>query len=214
MRLFRTPIWLHRWFDQYTWKINTNQKVIYLSFDDGPDPEVTPFVLETLAQYDAKAVFFCVGENLRRFPQIKEQVIQSGNMIANHTQHHLKGWSTSLPLYALNIEECEKYIGQEHSQKLFRPPYGRILSDQGEWLAQQGFKCIMWDILTYDYDASLNIQNALKNISRKSRNGSIVVFHDSKKSYPQLKHLLPAYLENMTSKGYTFELLTHKSLHP
>jgi peptidoglycan/xylan/chitin deacetylase (PgdA/CDA1 family) len=211
MRLFRTPIWLHHWFNRYTWKIETEEKFLYLSFDDGPDPEVTPFVIDTLAKFDAKAIFFCVGENLRKFPHIKNQLLENGHLIGNHTQHHLKGWSTSNELYFNNIQECEKYIGESSGTKFFRPPYGRIRSSQGTWLLKNGYRCIMWDILTYDYDAHLNVQHAIKQLSKKSRNGSIVVFHDSKKAYTQMKQLLPTYLQIMSERGYQFRLLPNNN---
>lgn len=205
MRLFRTPTWLHRYFGDYIWRIPTHEKVLYLSFDDGPDPEITPFVLEQLALYQAKAVFFCVGDNLRKYPQVVNEILSAGHLIGNHTYNHLKGWNTSTEVYIENILEC-----QNHSPlgtTLFRPPYGRIKKSQGDWLKKEGFQIVMWDILTYDYDASLNVHWAIKKIIKRTRKGSIVVFHDSKKAYAQLKVMLPLYLKHMTENGYSFQLI-------
>jgi peptidoglycan/xylan/chitin deacetylase (PgdA/CDA1 family) len=201
------PIWLHRFFKQYTWKIPTTDSVIYLSFDDGPDPEVTPYVLQILETYQAKATFFCVGENLRRYPEVAADVRAKGHQIGNHTQHHLKGWTTSSEIYHQNITACQAYIGSIPEAPLFRPPYGRLSPKQGRWILQQGYQCIMWDILSFDYDRSLDTNWAINRIVKLSRKGSIIVFHDSQKAKKQLEKLLPEYLSRMTQLGYRFELI-------
>ncbi len=211
MRIYRTPIWLHRFFRDYTWKIPTKEKVIYLSFDDGPDPEVTPFVLEQLKTYNAKACFFCVGDNLLKHPQIASRVRQEGHVIGNHTQHHIKGWFTPFEGYILDIQQCQENIGLPTEKTMFRPPYGRITRKQGKWVLQQGYRCVMWDILSYDYDKTLHVKDALKRIVSLSRKGSIIVFHDSKKAQAQLEFLLPAYLEAMHQKGYRFDTIPIQS---
>lgn len=201
------PIWLHRFFNQYTWKIDTTEPIIFLSFDDGPDPEVTPFVLQLLDAYNAKATFFCVGENLHRYPEIAETVRVKGHQIGNHTQHHLKGWTTSSAIYTQNITACQSYIGSISKAPLFRPPYGRLSAKQSRWVLQQGYQCIMWDILSFDYDKHLNTNWAINRIVKLSRKGSIIVFHDSQKAKKQLEKLLPEYLSRMTQMGYRFELI-------
>lgn len=208
------PIWLHRFFNQYTWKIPTTESVIYLSFDDGPDPEVTPYVLQILDSYNAKATFFCVGENLRRYPEIAQEAREKGHQIGNHTQHHLKGWTTSSEIYTQNITACQSHIGSVSEAPLFRPPYGRLNAKQGRWILQQGYQCIMWDILSFDYDKHLNTQRAINRIIKLSRKGSIIVFHDSQKAKKQLEKLLPEYLSRMSQLGYRFELIpTTKTLN-
>lgn len=201
------PIWLHRFYNQYTWKIPTTEPVIYLSFDDGPDPEVTPYVLQILDTFNAKATFFCVGENLRRYPEIATEIRKKGHQIGNHTQHHLKGWTTSSEIYTQNITTCQSYIGSISDSPLFRPPYGRLNAKQGRWVLQQGYQCIMWDILSFDYDKHLNTNWAINRIVKLSRKGSIIVFHDSQKAKKQLEKLLPEYLSRMTKLGYRFELI-------
>lgn len=207
MRLFRTPIWLHRVFPNYYWKIATQERVIYLSFDDGPDPEVTPFVLKCLSDYNAKATFFCVGENLEKNIELSENIVEEGHQIGNHTYHHLKGWNTPTQSYLDDVHLCQEKIGPISQSPLFRPPYGRIKKSQGRELLELGYRCVMWDILTYDYDKRLDVDHALRRITALTRKGSIVVFHDSQKAKKQLQQLLPSYLEEMTTKGFRFELI-------
>ena len=210
MRLFRTPIWLHQLFSQYTWRIVTDERVVFLSFDDGPNPEVTPFVLQCLSEYNAKATFFCVGENLQKHKDLSENIIRNGHQIGNHTQHHLKGWKTSTNTYVDDVRMCQEAIGPIHKFPLLRPPYGRITKRQGKALIELGYRCIMWDILTYDYDKGLDIEYAVRRITSLTRKGSIVVFHDSQKAKKQLEKLLPAYLKQMSDKGFRFELIPNQ----
>ncbi len=210
MRIFRMPIWLHRIYPRYIWRIPTQQQHLYLSFDDGPDPEVTLYVLDLLDKYNAKATFFCVGDNISRFPEIFREILNRGHKVGNHTHHHLKGWSTKWNDYRADIEKCQNMMGPISDYPLFRPPYGRIQSSQGKKLITMGYSCIMWDILSYDYDKRLNIPVALKRIIQGSRPGSIVVFHDSQKAKNQLKQLLPAYLREMTNRGYRFHYIPNK----
>ena len=207
MRIFRMPIWLHQLYPNYIWKIPTQERVVYLSFDDGPDAEVTPFVLDLLGKYNAKATFFCVGENIQRNPGLVKTLLNQGHQIGNHTHNHIKGWATDNDFYFQNIEVCQQQIGPISEFPLFRPPYGRMTSPQGDRILEMGYQCIMWDILSYDYNKQLNLKRALRQIVNKSREGSIVVFHDSQKSKKQLEILLPQYLQQMSDRGYRFELI-------
>jgi len=213
MRIFRMPIWLHRIYPRYIWRIPTQQQNLYLSFDDGPDPEVTPYVLDLLDAFNAKATFFCVGDNIARFPEVLQDILKRGHQLGNHTQHHIKGWSTELQDYCADVEKCQNHIGPISQFPLFRPPYGRIRSDQGKILLSKGYSCIMWDILSYDYDKRLNTSVALRKIIQRSRPGSIVVFHDSQKAKKQLKQLLPEYLQEMKNRGYSFKCISNNYDH-
>lgn len=185
------------------WDIPSHTKTIYLTFDDGPIPEVTPFVLETLKKYDAKASFFCIGDNVRKYPEIYNQVVSEGHRIGNHTYNHLNGWRTDTKIYIENIELCNHYTNTE----LFRPPYGRILPSQIKGIKKRFPNCkiIMWDVLSADFDESIDAHKCYENVVNATESGSIVVFHDSLKAFPRLKDALPKALAFWKSKGYTFE---------
>jgi peptidoglycan/xylan/chitin deacetylase (PgdA/CDA1 family) len=225
MRFYRPPKFLTWMSSSLIWRGSIEKKEIHLTFDDGPHPTVTPLVLDILDRHNAKAVFFCVGENIRKFPEVTKQILRSGHKIGNHTFNHLKGWNTSDDVYYQNIEVCDTEIEQilcewniENkksnsaipemvSSNLFRPPYGRITPAQIKEVSQKFHppkKIIMWDILTFDYDKYLDWKNALYYIIKKTRNGSIVLFHDSKKAEIQLFHMLETYIVSMKQKGYTF----------
>lgn len=201
MRFFRTPRWFQLIWPQYQWNIRNSSKSIYLTFDDGPHPTITPWVLGELDKYNAKATFFVVGENAKNNPQTINHIIDNGHKVENHTFHHLKGWNTPISRYLENVELCDKHLPTRAIQ-YFRPPYGRITKQQGKELINRGHKIIMWSLLTYDYDKKLNLEKALKSIVSKTQPGDIVVFHDSEKAENQLKFLLPKYLESLSSKGY------------
>ncbi len=205
MRFFRTPKWFRLLWPQYEWNIKNATKSIYLTFDDGPHPEITPWVLDVLDKFNAKATFFVVGENAKKYPQTIDKIIEKGHKIENHTFHHVKGWNTSISEYEKNIVECDSCIPYR-TTKYFRPPYGRITQKQGKQLINKGYQIVMWSLLTYDYDKKLNLKRASKAINSKTQSGDIVVFHDSEKAEKQLKFLLPKYLENINSKG--FEILS------
>lgn len=199
---FKVPDILPTLFPDLTWRVNTSEPVLYLTFDDGPDPEVTPFVMEILQQYQAKGTFFCVGENVERHPETYTQLQQNGHQIANHTFNHLNGWRTPTPVYLENVAACAKVV---HSP-LFRPPYGRISRQQIKAL-KSDYRIVMWDMLTCDYDPGLNVNRSLKAMQQKSRPGSIMVFHDSAKAAKNLKILLPGVLDYFSDKGYRFDAL-------
>ena len=206
MRFFRTPKWFQLIWPQYQWNIKNKSKSIYLTFDDGPHATITPWVLNLLAAANAKATFFVVGENAQNNPKTIEQIISNGHKVENHTYHHLKGWNTQLVQYLDDVDYCEKYIPNREI-KYFRPPYGRITKKQGSELIKKGHKIIMWSLLTYDYDKTLNLDKAIKSIISKTQTGDIIVFHDSEKAENQLKYLLPKYLKAMKENGFNMACL-------
>ncbi len=191
------------------WKIPSTDKDIYLTFDDGPIPYLTGYVLDILDDFDAKATFFCVGDNMRKHPEICEKVFDKGHLIGNHTFNHLKGWSTKNSLYLKNIIKCQEYITnlqKPYFKPLFRPPYGQITRNQIHFL-RNDYKIIMWDILAYDFDSTHSPSQSLDKIIKLTRPGSIVVFHDNYKAEIKLKYMLPRFLEHYKEKGFTFKVL-------
>ena len=177
-----------------------NDGPIYLTFDDGPIPEVTPWVLDQLKQHQAKATFFCIGDNIKKHPAIFKQILASGHSVGNHTMHHLNGWQTKLSQYLADIETCDAQLAQHGvCTRLFRPPYGKCTSKQAKLLLQQQRKLIMWDVLTKDYKTQCQAEQCFKIYQQQSQAGSIVVMHDSKKAFPRLKHLLPQILKQDSS---------------
>jgi len=208
--LVKTPRFVQKFFHHYAWRIKTDEKEIYLTFDDGPVPEFTPWVLETLKPYDAKATFFCVGENIQKHPHIYEQIKEGGHSIGNHTFNHLQGWKTPTKKYVKNILQAESYLEDAHSKdgkKLFRPPHGRIRPVQAKILRKKGYKIIMWDVLSGDFDQRLDKKICLDHTIKHINNGSIVVFHDSIKSFKNLDYVLPKVLEHFSERGYRFKSL-------
>lgn len=194
---------LSRLLPSLTWKIKTKEKIIYLTFDDGPIPEATPWVLDKLNEYNAKATFFCVGENARKNPVILERLIAEKHTVGNHTMNHLNGWKVNTNDYVSNIADCSKYV----SSDLFRPPYGKIRLSQIR-LVKKKYKIIMWNVLSKDYDITLNGKQCFDIVKKKSKAGSIVVFHDSIKAKSRLVEALPATLEYFSKLGYRFHALS------
>lgn len=201
----KTPWWLKKLYPNCIWEIPTREKIIYLTFDDGPHPVATNFVLEQLKKYNAKATFFCIGNNVEAYGEVYRQMIEEGHQPGNHTFNHLNGWKTPDKLYMENIAEAKKII----DTKLFRPPYGRITKFQLSLLSTINFQLstIMWTILSGDFDLKLSNENCLRNVLKNTRSGSIVVFHDSEKAFEKLQFALPKVLEHFTNKGYKFEKL-------
>ncbi len=181
------------------WSIKTTKKEVFLTFDDGPIPEVTPWVLETLKQYDAKATFFCVGDNVKKHPDIYRMIVDQGHKVGNHTMNHLNGWTNFNKTYFENIEKCNALI---HSN-LFRPPYGKIKPSQISHL-KNDYRIIMWDVLTKDYDADVTGEYCFEKVKKNCKPGSIIVFHDSIKAEKRLRKALPKSLEYLKQEGYTF----------
>ncbi|WP_219856006.1 polysaccharide deacetylase family protein [Pontibacter mangrovi] len=208
LRLYKTPWLLKKLMPGYTWHREVQGKVLYLTFDDGPIPEVTPWVLEVLEKYNAKATFFCVGDNVAKHPEVARQVLAQGHRLANHTYNHLKGWQTPLQQYLENTKMCQQEVEklQPHAPKLFRPPYGRITGKQAQKLREE-YELVMWDVLTNDYDQNLSPEACLRQSIKSTQSGSIIVFHDSLKAKQNLMYALPRYVAHLTSLGYTFDTL-------
>lgn len=209
----KTPKVVKSLFPNYIWNIDTLQKDIYLTFDDGPTPEITQWTLDTLAKYNAKATFFCIGANIEKHPNIFLNIIKAGHSIGNHTQQHLKGWKTNTKAYLKDIEKAQKVVkskilnSQFKIQNLFRPPYGKITPKQGKALLEKGYNIIMWDVLSYDWDKTVSKEDCLNNVISKTQNGSIVVFHDSVKAFKNMQYVLPKVLKYYTEAGYRFKSL-------
>ncbi len=188
---------------------SSHSSTIYLTFDDGPIPGPTEFVLDTLRHYDARATFFCIGDNIGKHPGIFNKVVGAGHAIGNHTFHHMNGWKHSTEQYVADTQACYHQMEQAgHTPgRLFRPPFGRITKSQVAALAPR-FRIVMWDVLTFDYDRSLDSERCLQGAIRATRPGSIVVFHDSLKAEKNLVYALPRFVEHFKSQGYTFDLLS------
>jgi peptidoglycan-N-acetylglucosamine deacetylase len=208
---FRTPFFLPWLAPDLVWRMPTQEKQIFLTFDDGPIPGPTEFVLETLEKHKAKATFFCIGDNVRKYPTIFTQLSKAGHTIGNHTFNHIKGWNHSTNDYLDNIELCKSQFRStlqtvSASQSLFRPPYGRITKAQIKALKDQ-YKIIMWDVLTQDYQRSMSQERCLAGSIQATRSGSIVVFHDSLRAEKNLTYALPRYLEHFSNQGFVFTSL-------
>jgi peptidoglycan/xylan/chitin deacetylase (PgdA/CDA1 family) len=199
-------------YPDFLWRVKTDEKVIYLTFDDGPIPEVTEFVLAELAKCQAKATFFCIGNNIQKHPDIFQQVVNQGHSIGNHTFNHLKGWYTENDEYIENFRLCEATIIQNLSANLyptlpkFRPPYGRIKNKQASEILKT-HEIIMWDVLAGDYDQSISKEVILKKTLQYTEAGSIVLFHDSVKANRNIEYALPRFLEYFSEKGFVFKKL-------
>ena len=182
------------------WRMNEQQKKLYLTFDDGPVPQVTPWVLRTLKQFDIKATFFCVGDNVQKHPDVYAQVIDEGHAVGNHTFNHINGWKSSTNNYLDNVSLCAGQV----SSRLFRPPYGRLKRSQYEALRRE-YSIVMWDVLSGDFDAATSEEKCLSNVTSYARNGSLIVFHDSIKAERNMKYALPRAIEHFLKEGYAFE---------
>lgn len=187
-----------RLFSSVEWRIHTEEKAVYLTFDDGPHPEITPWVISQLQQTDSQATFFCVGENVVKYPTVFEQIQRAGHAVGNHTHNHIKGWQTKDLEYVKNTIKASQHI---HS-KLFRPPYGRISQSQISLLKAKGYRIIMWNLLSCDYSQNLNPPDALAALKKHTQSGSIIVFHDSEKAKSNLMAILPEYLNFLKLQGF------------
>ncbi len=199
----KTPRWLMKCFPSCIWKMPDHEKVIYLTFDDGPHPEATPFVLDTLKEHQAKATFFCIGKNVVEQPVIYQRIVAEGHAVGNHTFNHLNGWKTSDAMYMDNIAKAKQYI----DSSLFRPPYGKITPFQLRLLAKGNFKLrpVMWSVLSGDFDGKRSKESCLQNVLKSTGNGSIIVFHDSEKAFDKMNYALPKMLVYFKQQGYRFE---------
>jgi peptidoglycan-N-acetylglucosamine deacetylase len=213
----KTPKWLMWVYPKLLWRMKTKDKVVYLTFDDGPIPEVTEFVLDILQQHQVKAHFFCIGKNVIENPDIYQRILQDGHVVGNHTMNHLNGWKTKTDEYIANVNEASTHI---HSN-LFRPPYGRIKKSQIQKLQKNQhtavgnnivfrnsyFKLIMWDVLSGDFDTSIDAEKCYQNVIENIQAGSIIVFHDSEKAFPRMKLALPKVLNWLKQHGYEVKLI-------
>ncbi|MBV8389327.1 MAG: polysaccharide deacetylase family protein [Mucilaginibacter sp.] len=206
MYLVKTPWLLKQFYSNMIWNKSRKDHRIFVTFDDGPIPIVTPYVLNILKQYDAKATFFCIGDNVSKHPDVFEQVKNAGHGIGNHTFNHLKGWKTDDKTYVENFLKADELLHAD----LFRPPYGRIKKSQAKLIrkAKPDTRIIMWDVLSGDFDTELKPETCLQHVLRHAENGSIVVFHDSLKAYDRLEYVLPRALEEWSRQGYEFGLLS------
>jgi peptidoglycan/xylan/chitin deacetylase (PgdA/CDA1 family) len=197
----RIPFWIKWIYPSFIWQMPPNENALYLTFDDGPHPTITPLVLNLLAQYNAKATFFCIGDRVKRYPEIIERIVAEGHSIGNHTQHHLNGWNNSNSVYIEDVHQASSLI----ASTLFRPPYGRIKRKQAKILEHEGYKIIMWTILSADYDHSLNKEECASRVTSHIDNGNIYLFHDSDKGEERMLHALPILLKLATDKGFLFK---------
>ena len=200
----RIPSWFSKFNGSLVWKIPTKKKILYLTFDDGPHEKATPFVLDELKKYNAKATFFCLGKNVQSHPEIYQRILNEGHSTGNHTFNHLNAWHVKNGEYIDDVKQAENFI----QSKLFRPPYGRIYPSLSKKLRTQfGYKIIMWHVLSGDFDESIAPEKCLNNVLNKAQKGSIIVFHDSSKAYKSLQFALPEVLKNFTEKGFVFKSL-------
>lgn len=199
----RTPKWVNKLFNKSVWEMPGNEKAIYLSFDDGPHPQITPFVLDELSKYNASATFFCIGKNVVANPAIYQRILAEGHAVGNHTFNHLNGWKTSKEEYVANVLKAHKII----KSNLFRPPYGKILPSQYKALLQKDepFKIIMWSVLSGDFDTAITAEQCCKNVVNNAKSGSVIVFHDSEKANERMKYALPVVLKTFTAQGFLFK---------
>ena len=202
MYLVKTPRLIQALLPSFTWHVDTPDRRLFLTFDDGPIPEVTPWVLDTLGQYNARATFFCVGENVVRNPDIFQQILAAGHAVGNHTFNHLSGYATDNISYFNNIRRCARLV----PGNLFRPPYGRIRPGQRAFL-ERHYRIVMWDVLSGDFDPCTTAEQCLDNVLQNARAGSIIVLHDSLKSEQKLRHILPLILAHFIREGYSFDAM-------
>jgi peptidoglycan/xylan/chitin deacetylase (PgdA/CDA1 family) len=216
MYLVRPPYLLKKIYSKAIWRMDKTHKKIYLTFDDGPVQAVTPWVLDVLKQYNIKATFFCVGENVVKYPKIYQRILDENHTIGNHTYNHLNGWNTQTKQYIDNIELCQQalHLGNSKEQSnLFRPPYGRAKKSQISHLSNNNiagkpsYSIIMWDVLSGDYDKKTNPEKCLSNVINNVRNGSIIVFHDNIKAQKNLEYALPRFIEYAKVQEFEFEKL-------
>ncbi len=197
---------IKRLFSTYIWAIPNDEKKVFLTFDDGPTPEITQWVLAQLKDYHCKATFFCIGKNIEAHPEIFKAIERDGHAIGNHTFSHVKGWVTQNKSYDKEVEKCEEIIQNtatsQRISKLFRPPYGKIKPAQSRRLRRKGYKIIMWDVLSADYKQSITKEKCLENVLLNIESGSIIVFHDSVKAAQNLKYVLPKTLQFLTERGF------------
>ena len=201
----RTPGWLKQLFPGCVWDIPEKEKTLYLTFDDGPHPVITPQLLDWLKQYNAKATFFCIGDNVLRYPDVYRRLLTEGHTVGNHTHQHVNGWKTGTAEYLANVDRAARHIQSD----LFRPPYGRITRRQLKGLRsrERNMQVIMWNILAGDWVEDLSPESCFRRVSQRIRGGEIIVFHDSEKAWPRVAYAIPKLLEEFTASGFRFEAI-------
>jgi len=204
VKIYNYPKWLKILYPDSIWGfLRPKRKVLYLTFDDGPSRASTNWILNLLEENNAKATFFCLGGQVKKFPKLAEELLVKGHAIGNHSMSHPRGWKTETQKYLENVLEAEKLI----QSKLFRPPYGSLKFSQHKALKKAGFKTVFWSYVTYDFAKDVHIEEVLRKMKKSVKSGGIIVFHDSAKAFPQLKHFLPEVLRYYSKKGYVFEVL-------
>lgn len=210
--LYQFPTWMQRLYRGVSWR-RRDAGVVYLTFDDGPIPDVTPAILNVLAKYGVKATFFVVGDNILKYPQIYARVLNEGHRVGNHTMHHTKGRSVTTDDYLRDIDACEQAMGQQAmaagqgGKPLFRPPYGKMTCRQKRAVLARGYEIILWDVLTHDYNPRYTPEKMLRVVKRYTRDGSIINFHDSVKSGARTVEVLPQVIEWLQAEGYAIQTL-------
>lgn len=204
----KTPFWIKKLYNKLIWDMPAGRKTLYLTFDDGPDRNLTPFVLDELDKYNAKATFFCIGRNLADHPDIYADIISRGHSTGNHTYDHLDGWKTGNAVYEENVNQASDLINSD----LFRPPYGHIRVSQSKRLRMRPnpLRVVMWSVLSGDFDTGLSPEKCCRNVINNAGNGSIVVFHDSRKAELRLRYVLPLVLKHFSELGFSFEAIPVK----
>jgi len=202
--LIEQPAIYLRWlYPKALWRMDRRERSVYLTFDDGPIPESTPFILDTLKRLRVKATFFMVGDNVRKHPELYRQIVEDGHQVGNHTHNHISGFRHSIHEYTYNVEHANAYI----KSRLFRPPHGWMRISQYYWLSRHNYKVVMWDLVTRDYSKWMTAQGVVNNVKRYARPGSIITFHDSLRSIDKLRTALPESIEWLRENGYQFRTL-------
>jgi peptidoglycan/xylan/chitin deacetylase (PgdA/CDA1 family) len=208
--LVKKPGWLKKLYGRCTWEVNTTEKVVFLTFDDGPHPELTPFVLDELKKYDAQGTFFCLGRQVERYPDLYRRIIDEGHAAGNHTHTHPDGWRTPNGRYYADILQAKEQI----ASPLFRPPHGHVTPFQVRRLRAAPFdlKVVMWSIMSGDFDPGTSPEQCCNNVAQHLAPGSIVVFHDNEAAASNLRYTLPQILSRFSQQGYRFAALSEQYL--
>lgn len=206
--LHRIPAIVRLLYPEVSWNEDCNDRVLYLTFDDGPTPTVTDFVLDQLDKYRSKATFFCIGKNIDRYPEIFKKILKKGHSFGNHSHKHINGWNSSQESYVNDVKKCEAAILKiaSTSKRLFRPPYGKIKLSQVTEL-KNSYKIVLWNYLIGDFDHNLSAKKCLEKAKKGVKNSDIIVFHDNEKSFESLKFVLPKFLEHFSARGFEFRAL-------
>ena len=202
LKLIKSPKILQRLFDDFLWKIETNEKVIYLTFDDGPHHVITPWIIDLMNQYNAKGTFFLIGDAVKRNPELYQLYKTNGHQIGNHTYRHINGLRSRKKNYLEEIAQCAEFV----DSSLFRPPYGQINLRSIREIKKK-YKVVMWDVLSWDFDNETSSEICLSNVIKYTKEGSIVVFHENEKSMKNIMYALPKVLDHFTKLGYQFKAI-------